>query len=83
MTVSGIHISAGITEWNLDDTAVKRAALRAANRCIVACDASKFGKTAFGRICGVEEVDTIVTDSAIDPRQQSAFSAVDVNFCVA
>ena len=83
MTASGIHISAGITEWNLDDTAVKRAALRAANRCIVACDASKFGKTAFGRICGVEEVDTIVTDSAIDPRQQSAFGAVDVNFCVA
>lgn len=83
MTVSGVHISAGITEWNLDDTAVKRAALRAANRCIVACDASKFGKTAFGRICSLDAVDTIVTDSGIDPRQRSAFTAVDANFCVA
>ncbi len=83
MTVSAIQSSAGITEWNLDDTAVKRAALRAANRCIVACDASKFGKTAFGRICAIDEVDTIVTDSAIDARQKSAFESVDVNFRVA
>lgn len=78
MTVSGIHVTAGLTEWDLDDAAVKRAALAAANRCIVACDASKFGKTAFGRICQVERADVIVTDSAIPAGQRTAFTAADV-----
>jgi DeoR/GlpR family transcriptional regulator of sugar metabolism len=83
MTVSGVHIGAGLTEWNLDDAAVKRAALAAANRCIVACDASKFGKTAFGRICPVEQADVIVTDAAIPAQQRSAFTAADVELRIA
>jgi DeoR/GlpR family transcriptional regulator of sugar metabolism len=83
MTVSGIHVTAGLTEWDLDDAAVKRAALAAANRCIVACDASKFGKTAFGRICQVERADVIVTDSAIPAGQCTAFTAADVQLRIA
>jgi len=83
MTVSGIHITAGMTEWNLDDAAVKRAALAAANRCIAACDATKFGKTAFGRICQVEQADVIVTDAAIPAGQRTAFTAADVELRIA
>jgi len=83
MTVSGVHIGAGLTEWNLDDAAVKRAALADANRCLVACDASKFGKTAFGRICGVEQADVIVTDAAIPAAQRTAFTSADVELRVA
>lgn len=83
MTVSGVHIAAGMTEWNLDDAAVKRAALAAANRCIVACDASKFGKTAFGRICQVDQADVIVTDAGIPAEQRTIFMAADVELKVA
>jgi len=83
MTVSGLHITAGMTEWNLDDAAVKRAALAAANRCIVACDSTKFGKTAFGRICQVEQADVIITDAAIPAGQRTAFTAADVELRIA
>ena len=83
MTVSGVHITAGMTEWNLDDAAVKRAALAAANRCIVAADASKFGKTAFGRICQVGQADVIVADAAIAAGQRTAFAAADVELRIA
>lgn len=83
MTVSGVHITAGMTEWNLDDAAVKRAALTAASRCIVAADASKFGKTAFGRICQVEQADVIVADAAIAAGQRTAFAAADVELRIA
>ena len=72
-----------MTEWNLDDAAVKRAALAAANRCIVACDATKFGKTAFGRICQVEQADVIITDAAIPAGQRTAFTAADVELRIA
>jgi DeoR/GlpR family transcriptional regulator of sugar metabolism len=83
MTVSGLHITAGMTEWNLDDAAVKRAALTAANRCIVACDATKFGKTAFGRICQVDQTDVIITDAALPAGQRTAFTAADVELRIA
>ena len=83
MTVSGIHISNGMTEWNLDDAAVKRAALAAASRCIVTCDATKFGKTAFGRICPVGQADVIVTDAAIAGAERTAFTAADVELRIA
>src|ERR1700754_4184139 len=47
MTVSGISVDVGMTEWNVADAAAKRASLSSSARCIVACDSSKFGQTAF------------------------------------
>lgn len=72
MTASGVTLSAGITEWNEDDAAVKRAARASAGRCIVACDSSKFGQSAFSRVANVDDVDLIVTDNGLAPtiRQQ-------------
>lgn len=61
--VGGVDARAGLTEFNLDDTRVKRAALATARRCVVLADASKLGKVAFARICTLERVDVLVTDS--------------------
>lgn len=61
--VGGIHATAGLTEFNLDDTRVKRAALRTARRCVVLADATKIGRVAFAQICPLERVDVLVTDS--------------------
>lgn len=69
MTVSAIDATAGLTEWNVEDAAIKRAALASSGRCIVACDSSKFGQTAFARIGGLDTADLIVTDSALDAEQ--------------
>ncbi|MFJ6728057.1 DeoR/GlpR family DNA-binding transcription regulator [Streptomyces sp. NPDC091281] len=80
MTVSGIDTAAGLTEWNLDDAAVKRAALAVAGRCVVACDSSKFGQTAFARIAALGDVDVIITDTALaaDQREAAAAGGADV-----
>ena len=75
LTVSGISAQAGLTEWNLDDTAVKRAGLEAAGRCVVACDASKFGRVAFGRICPIDRVDLIITDGSLSRDERTAVSS--------
>jgi DeoR/GlpR family transcriptional regulator of sugar metabolism len=72
MTVSAIDVTAGLTEWNVYDAAVKRASLVSSARCIVACDSSKFGQTAFARIAGLDQVDLIVTDSGLDAEQREA-----------
>jgi DeoR/GlpR family transcriptional regulator of sugar metabolism len=65
LTASGFDLAAGFTEWNVEDAAVKRAALTSARRTIAACDASKFGQVAFARICALRDVDTVVSDPAL------------------
>jgi DeoR/GlpR family transcriptional regulator of sugar metabolism len=75
MTVSAAHADQGFTEWHPDDAAVKRAAIGAASHCIVACDASKLGRTAFARICALNAVDLLVTDMAVTEEQRSALEA--------
>lgn len=61
--VGGVDARAGLTEFNLDDTRVKRAALATARRCVVLADASKLGKVAFARVCPLERVNVLVTDA--------------------
>lgn len=62
--VGGIDLAAGLTEYNLDDARVKRAALEIARRVIVVADATKLGRVAFARICPLEQVDILVTDQS-------------------
>lgn len=75
MTVSAVDASAGLTEWNVEDAAVKRAALASSSRCIVACDSSKFGQTAFARIAGLDAADLIVTDSGLAAEHRNVIAA--------
>lgn len=83
MTVSALDSVNGFTEWNTEDAAVKRAALSSAGRIIVACDSSKFGQTAFARICGIDAVDIIVTDGDLDANSRATFDALSVNLVIA
>jgi DeoR/GlpR family transcriptional regulator of sugar metabolism len=75
MTVSAVDATAGLTEWNVEDASVKRAALASSSRCIVACDSSKFGQTAFARIAPLDAADLIVTDIDLDATHRKAISA--------
>jgi DeoR/GlpR family transcriptional regulator of sugar metabolism len=83
MTVSGVSPAAGLTEWNLDDAAIKRAGLHVAARTLVACDASKFGQVAFGRVCGIGDVDIFVTDAALAQIDRGAIQAAGVDLRIA
>jgi DeoR/GlpR family transcriptional regulator of sugar metabolism len=83
MAVSGIDPEHGCTEWNVDDAVVKRVALRVSARCIVAADASKFGFTAFARICGVDALSTVVSDASLDEDYRQRFAAAGVTVLIA
>lgn len=63
--VGGIDADAGLTEFNLDDAAIKRAAIGRARRIIVAADASKIGEVAFAGIAPASAVDVLVTDATL------------------
>lgn len=63
--VDGIDIDFGITTTHVMEAQLNRKMIDAAQKTIILTDSSKFGKRGFGRICGLEEVDHIITDSGI------------------
>lgn len=64
LTVGGVDVRHGLTEYNLDDAAVKRAAFASSRRRIAVADASKLGKVAFARISAIDELDVLITDTS-------------------
>ncbi|MEU4742006.1 DeoR/GlpR family DNA-binding transcription regulator [Actinosynnema sp. NPDC023658] len=59
----GLSARNGVSAHDLAEGAVKKAAVEASARVVAAIDGSKFGRTAFGRVCPVERIDVLVTDS--------------------
>ncbi|MCC6313873.1 MAG: DeoR/GlpR transcriptional regulator [Thermomicrobiales bacterium] len=67
MGVGGVDPEAGFTEYTLDGTRTKQAALRSARRRVVVADGSKLGKIAFVRVTPIDGADTLITDAEADP----------------
>ncbi|MGP4017261.1 DeoR/GlpR family DNA-binding transcription regulator [Saccharopolyspora sp. 5N708] len=74
MGVAGIDAERGFTDYHREESAVKRAAIRAADRLIVAADHTKFGRTHLVNIAALGAADILVTDGAA-PEDVSAAAA--------
>ncbi len=66
MGVGGIDLKFGLTEFNLEDSLVKRAMIANAKEVIVVADASKFEQVAFAAVAPLKVARKIVTDSSVD-----------------
>ena len=67
ISVVGITPERGFTTSDLAEAAVKSALIRASRRSIVLADHSKFGREEFARIAALAAVETIITDSGVNP----------------
>ena len=63
--VDGIDLEFGLTTTSAMEAHLNREMISASQKVIVLSDSTKFGKRGFGRICGLESVDRIITDSGI------------------
>lgn len=83
MGVGGVDPAAGFTEYTLDGTRTKQAALRTARRRVAVADASKLGTIAFVRITDIAGVDLLITDDDADPRALAELRALGLDvLCV-
>jgi len=71
----GVDAEAGVTNINVVEISVKLAMMAAATRVVFLADSSKFGRKAFATVCRVADADILITDSALDRSQRSAFGA--------
>jgi DeoR family transcriptional regulator, aga operon transcriptional repressor len=63
--VDGIDLDFGLTTTNMMEAQLNRKMIAASQKTIVLADSSKFGKRGFGRICGLEDIEQVITDSHI------------------
>ena len=66
--VDGIDLKYGLTTTNSMEASVNRVMIEAAQKTIVLSDSSKFGRRGFGKICNLDVVDQIITDSGVAPK---------------
>ncbi len=62
ISCKGLTIENGLTDSDEQDADSKRAMLKAAKERILVADSSKFGKSAFTKITGLDEIDKVITE---------------------
>lgn len=83
LTVGGVDVEAGFTEYEFDDAETKKAALKSARRKVVVADSSKIGAVAFVRLCRASEIDILVTDRGAPPDVVATLRRADVDVVLA
>ncbi|GAY09066.1 DeoR/GlpR family DNA-binding transcription regulator [Pseudonocardia sp. N23] len=58
----GLTAADGLTAYDLDEAAVKQAAIASARRVVVVTEGAKLGRTALARVCAPPAIDLVVTE---------------------
>ncbi|MDT0437393.1 MULTISPECIES: DeoR/GlpR family DNA-binding transcription regulator [Streptomyces] len=74
----GLAADQGLTAYDLDDAAVKQAAIRSARRVVAATDSGKLTRTAHAFVTPVAALDTLVTDRSAPREALDAIGAAGV-----
>jgi DeoR/GlpR family transcriptional regulator of sugar metabolism len=64
---SGVRPDGQVMDSTVVEVSVKRAMIAAADRVVLLADASKFPGMGVGRVCGPEDLHTVVTTTGADP----------------
>jgi DeoR family fructose operon transcriptional repressor len=64
---NGITVEHGLTTPDLGEAAVKRAIVQAARRVVVLADHTKFGRSDLAHVAPLSAVDTVITDTDLEP----------------
>lgn len=80
--VDGIDPEFGLTTTNVQEAHLNRKMIEVSHKTIVLADSTKFGKRGFGRICNLDEIDEIITDSGIPPHMQAELESLGVKVTI-
>ncbi|MGC5019945.1 DeoR/GlpR family DNA-binding transcription regulator [Micromonospora sp. DT47] len=77
--VDAVDPQLGAAAHHEGEAAMNNLMVARAKRVVIIADSSKLGGHAFARICSVDRVETLVTDSGASPEVVEAFRAAGVN----
>lgn len=81
--VGGISLEAGLTEYNLEESEVVKAAMNSAHQNNILADSSKLGRVAFTTIGKLSDADRIITDQDAPPELVEELTNQGVDVIVA
>lgn len=82
LTTCGISVERGITYQRMDEISIQNKIMEAAERTIVVADSSKLGINSLVKMCGIEEISMIITDSGVSGSRASAFEQAGVKVVI-
>jgi DeoR family transcriptional regulator of aga operon len=65
MGVDGIDVDFGISISNLDEATLNQKMISTAQTVVILADSTKFDRRGLGRVCGLEQIQYIVTDNKV------------------
>ena len=80
--VDGIDIDFGLTTTHVQEAQLNRKMIAASQKTIVLADSSKFGKRGFGKICGLEDIEQIITDSGISEHMLKTLQGMGIEVTI-
>lgn len=78
LSIDGISIQEGITEYNMEEAAVLRKMLEIGHTKMVLCEFSKFSEVALGKVCDADQIDYVFTDWNIPAKDIKAWNDLGV-----
>jgi DeoR family transcriptional regulator of aga operon len=56
--------------------------IQASQKTIVLADSSKFGKRGFGKICGLEDIEQVITDNGISEHMVNTLKGMGIEVTI-
>lgn len=81
--VDGIDLDYGLTTTNMLEASLNRVMIDSVQKVIVLADSSKFGRKGFSKICDIEAVNQIITDSNISDRMYNTIVDAGIEVSIA
>ena len=82
LTTCGISVERGITYQRMDEIIVQNKMMEAADQTVVIADSSKLGVNSLVKMCGIDQVSMIITDSGASVDQIRAFENAGVKVVI-
>lgn len=82
LSIDGISIEDGVTEYNTEEAAVLRKMLEIGHSKIILCEFNKFSEVAFNKVCSAEQVDYVFTDWNMPAKEIKAWNDIGVKVLV-
>ncbi|MCQ2185589.1 MAG: DeoR/GlpR family DNA-binding transcription regulator [Bacteroidales bacterium] len=81
--VEGFDVNSGLTCATIEEANLTRKMIKCATKVIVLADSSKYCRRGFGKICNLQDVDILVTDSGLSEEARTTIEALGVEVVIA
>lgn len=79
----GVHLEFGLSTSNALEAHLNQAMIKVAEKVIVLADSTKMNIRGFGKICNLNKIDVLITDSGIDAQTKVKLEEIGIDVIVA